>query len=199
MVEALSSFFDWFIKARSMLFPMEDAPELQELARLMKKLQNVISQKNLVKIGSSVEFSKSRGPDHTSSEILSFASTAFTETQVFESGHKPNVKNLAKLTNRKDQFYCTAHHHDRTAHLSKIMITQAVAQHTKALARTRQDGEDTSSSDSATDASGGSDDGGSDDVLTHNEPEHSHRLCEVATKVGVQTALVGFIISLGSP
>ena len=185
MVEALSSFFDWFIKARSMLFPMEDAPELQELARLMKKLQNVISQKNLVKIGSSVEFSKSRGPDHTSSEILSFSSTACTETQVFEAGHKPNVKDLAMLTDRKDQFYCIAHrdHHDRTSHLSKIMITQAVAQHTKALARTRQDGEDTSSSDSATDASGGSDDGGSDDVLTHDEPENSHRPCEVATKL----------------
>ena len=54
----LEQFLDWFIKARSMLFPMEDAPELQELARLMKKLQNVISQKNLAKLGSSVEFSK---------------------------------------------------------------------------------------------------------------------------------------------
>ena len=34
----LEQFLDWFIKARSMLFPMEEAPELQELARLMKEL-----------------------------------------------------------------------------------------------------------------------------------------------------------------
>ena len=38
MVEALSSFLDWFIKARSMLFPMEDAPVLQELTPSMKDL-----------------------------------------------------------------------------------------------------------------------------------------------------------------
>ena len=53
-----------------------------------------------------------------------------------------------------------------------------MVRHTKALAQTRQDGEDASSSDSATD--GGRDDRGSDDVLTHDEPEHSH---EVATKL----------------
>jgi hypothetical protein len=47
MVEALSSFLDWFIMARSMLFPLEDAPELQKKSRLMKQdLQRVFPQKS---------------------------------------------------------------------------------------------------------------------------------------------------------
>ena len=49
MVEALSSFLDWFIKPRSMLFPMDDAPELQKLARSMKRLLQLNFPKNLAK------------------------------------------------------------------------------------------------------------------------------------------------------
>ena len=189
MVEALSSFLDWFIKARSMLFPMDDAPELQKLARSMKRLLQLhFPEKSGEKSAAPWNFPKMHGPDHTSSEILSFASTAFTETQVFEAGHKPNVKALANLTNRKDQFYCIAHHHDRTSHLSKI--SQAMSRHTKALALRRQDEEDSSSSDSGS-ASGG----GSDDDLTCDEPEHSHRPCKMAPC----GPFVGFIISLGGP
>ena len=62
MVEALSSFLDWFIKASSMLFIMEDAPELQELARLMKKLLQPraasFPRKIWRKVGNSVKFSE---------------------------------------------------------------------------------------------------------------------------------------------
>ena len=83
---------------------------------------------------------------------------------------------MANLTNRKDQFYCIAHHHDRTSHLSKI--SQAMSRHTKALALRRQDEEDSSSSDS-----GSASEGGSDDDLTCDEPEHSHRPCEMAVKL----------------
>ena len=59
-------------------------------------------------------FPNAHGPDHTGSKIMGFGSTEFTDTQVFEAGHKSNVIALANLTNRKDQFYCIARHNDRT-------------------------------------------------------------------------------------
>ena len=178
MVEALSSFLDWYILARSMLFPLEDAPELQRRARFMKQeLQRVFPEKSGEKSAKPWNFPKAHAPDHTASEIMGFGSTAFTDTQVFEAGHKPNVKALANLTNRKDQFHCIASHHDRTSNLSKI--NQAVSRHTKALARRRQeDEEDPCSSDSAAESIDGED---VDDDLTFDE--RSSRPCEVCIKL----------------
>ena len=43
---------------------------------------------------------------------MGFGSTVFTDTQVFEAGHKPNVNALANLTNRNGQFSCIAHCQD---------------------------------------------------------------------------------------
>jgi len=181
IVEALSSFLDWFIMARGMLFPLEDAPELQKRARFMKQeLQRVFPEKSGEKSAKPWNFPKAHAPDHTASEIMGFGSTAFTDTQVFEAGHKPNVKALANLTNRKDQFYCMASHHDRTSHLSKI--NQAVSRHTKVLARRRQEEEEDSSLCSSSDSAAESIDGEDvDDDLTFDE--RSSRPCEVCIKL----------------
>jgi hypothetical protein len=103
---------------------------------------------------------------------MAFGSTAFTDTQVFEAGHKPNVKAVANLTNRKQQFYCIGSRHDRTSHLSKI--NQAVSRHTKVLARRSQEEEDScSSSDSAAESV-------DDDDLTFDE--RASRPCEICVK-----------------
>jgi hypothetical protein len=163
-----------------MLFPLEDAPELQKRARLMKEeLQRVFPEKSGEKSAKPWNFPKAHGPDHTASEIMGFGSTAFTDTEVFESGHRPNVKALENLTNGKDQFYCIAHHHDRTSHLS--LVNQAVARHTKVLARrgTEEGGSSTcSSSDSAADSTDGE---SVDDDLTFDE--RTSRPCEVCVKL----------------
>ena len=115
---------------------------------------------------------KIHGTAHTSSEILSYATTPFTNTNVFEAGHWPNVKDLEYRTNRKDQFMCILKHHDRSTSL--LRLNQAVSRRNKHLAR-HSKGDNGSSS--------GSDDD-RDDELPFNDK--GSRPCELA----VQAALV---------
>ena len=91
----------------------------------------------------------------TSSEILSFATTPFTDTNAFEgieAGHKPNVKDLQHSTNRKDQFTCISKYHDRSTILLQLnQGYQAVSRRNKHLARLSK-GNDASSSGSYDDS-----------------------------------------------
>ena len=113
---------------------------------------------------------KVHGTAHTSSEILSFATTTpFTDTNVFDAGHKPNVKDLQHSTNRKDQFMCISKYHDRGTNL--LQLNQAVSWRNKHLARLSK-GDDGSSS--------GSDDD-SDDELAFDDK--GSRPCELAVKL----------------
>ena len=94
---------------------------------------------------------KIRGTVHTSSEILSCdtQATPFTDTNVFEAGHWPNVKDLEYRTNRKDQFMYILKHHDRSTSL--LRLNQAVSRRNKHLARLSK-GDDGSSSGSDDDS-----------------------------------------------
>ena len=83
------------------------------------------------------------------------SSPAYTETQVFETGHKPNVKKLTNFTNRKDSFFCISNHHERSACLSKL--NQAVSRPAKVLARGKSE-VDASSSSSSDSVERGNDD-----------------------------------------
>ena len=92
---------------------------------------------------------KIHGTARTSSEILSFVTTPFADTNVFEAGRRPNVKYLQDSTNRKDQFVCVSWYHDRSTRLLKL--NQAVSRQDKYLA-SRSKGDDTSSSGSEDDS-----------------------------------------------
>ena len=113
-------------------------------------------------------FPKMHAPVHTSSEILTFATTPFTDTNVFEAGHKPNVKSLQHITNRKDQFMCISKFHDRGTNLLKL--NQAVSRRTKQLAALSK-GDDGSSSNTSSEVD-------SDDELTFDDK--GSRPCELA-------------------
>jgi len=172
MVMGVNSFLDWFMMARQMLMPVEDVPELQRRACNMKEeLQRVFPEKSGEKSASPWNFPKAHAPDHTGSEIMALGTTPYTETQVFETGHKPNVKKLTNLTNRKDQFQCIANHHERTASLSKL--NQAVFRHAKFLAEEERDSDSSSSQ------------GSSSDESDHEElvfDQRASRPCELAVK-----------------
>lgn len=173
MVQALNRFLDWFVMARQLMIPVEDVPELQRRALTMKKeLQRVFPEKSGEKSAQPWNFPKAHAPDHTAGEILANGTTAYTETQVFETGHKPNVKKLTNLTNRKDQYFCISNHHERSACLSKL--SQAVSRHAKFLAR-RRSGEDDSDSSSSDSVESGDDDFAFD--------QRASRPCELAVKL----------------
>ena len=92
MGQALNKFLDWFVRAK-----------LKRLALTMKEeLQRVFPEKSGEKSAQPWNFPKAYAPDHTGSKVLANGTAAYTETQVFETGHKPNVKKLTDLTNRND-------------------------------------------------------------------------------------------------
>lgn len=175
MVMALNRFLDWFSMARRLSFPVADAPELQKRARKMSiELQRVFPEKSGQVGDKPWGFPKMHAPVHTASEILSCATTPFTDTNVFEAGHKPNVKSLQHKTNRKDQFMSISKFHDRDTNL--VQLNQAVSRHNKLLAALSKgdDDDDGSSSNS----SSGVD---SEDDLTFDDK--GSRPCELAAKL----------------
>lgn len=176
MVRALNSFLDFFTMGRSMLLPVADLPELTNRHGIMlETLQDVFPEKSGEKSDIPWNFPKAHGPFHTPREFATFGSTSGTSTEVFEAGHRPNVKALAGLTNGKDQFMSISSHHERTMSLAKL--NDAVKRNTKRLARQSQKTEgDDSSSDNSSDA-GGSD----DDDLSFDQ--RSSRPCELAAKL----------------
>ena len=160
MIKALACFLDWYMLARKLNFPVGMAPELQRRAFVMKReLQRVFTEKNW-------KFPKFHSPNHKSAEILTFASSPYTETAMFEGGHKPNIKDLSVNSNGKDQFMIISKFHDRVSALSKL--GQAAARHAQYLTAG-------SESDSNSDA-----DHDEDDLFT--DPLTS-RPCEMAAKM----------------
>ena len=119
-------------------------------------------------------FPKAHAPDHTGSEVLANAKRYYGihRDASIREGHQPNVKKLTNLTNRKDQYFCISHHHERSACLSKL--SQAISRHAKVLARGKS-GEDASSSSSTDSVESGDDDFAFDQRVS--------RPCEFAVKL----------------
>ena len=125
MVKVLACFLDWYMLARKLWFPVDMAPELQRRAFVMKReLKRVFPEKNW-------KFPKFHAPNHKSTEILTFASTPYTETAMFETTHKPNIKDLSGNSNGRDQFMIVSKFHDRVSALSKL--GHATARHARHL------------------------------------------------------------------
>jgi len=168
MIRALAYFLDWYMQARLLMFPMDEAPELQRRATVMKEtVQEVFPEKSGQK--AAWNFPKMHAPDHKASEILSHGSTIYTETGPFETGHRHNIKDLSGNSNGKDQFITIAKHHDRAANVTKLK--QAISRNRLFLA---QDGESESGSSSD------DNDSEDDDVLTDTI---SSRPCEMAIRM----------------
>ena len=169
MIHALACFLDWYMQARVLLFPLDMAPELQRSAFVMKReLQRVFPEKSgeLMRWN----FPKMHAPDHKAAEIVTFASTLYTDTSMFEAGHRPNIKALSGNSNGKDQFMIISRFHERASSLTKLR--QAASRHEQFLSRGN---ESDSGSNSAND-----DDDEDDDVLT--DP-HTSRPCEMAARM----------------
>ncbi len=73
-----------------------------------------------------VEFPKmhsSQWSEHQSSELITFASILFTNANLFEAGHEPNIKDLTGNSYGKDQFIFMSMFYDRMsnfqAHLAQ--------------------------------------------------------------------------------
>jgi len=170
IIRALASFLDWYMLARLLLFPMDMAPELQRRAYVMKEaLQLFLPDKSGQKAG--WNFPKMHMPEHIAAQILLFATTLFTDTNMFEAGHKPNIKDLSGNSNGKDQFMTISKFHDRASNLS--LLKQAAFRHKKFQSRLGGVESDSgSSSDDDNDAD--------DDILS--DP-HTSRPCEMAAKM----------------
>ena len=154
MVLALNQILDWFSMVRRLSFPVADAPELQKRFSIMKiELQLIFPKKSGQQEDIPWGVQKVHGTAHTSSDILSFATTPFTDANVFEAGHRPNAKDLQHSTNRKDQLMCISKYHVMSTSL--LTLNQAVSRRNKHLAR-RNKGDDASSS--------GSDDASNDEL-----------------------------------
>jgi hypothetical protein len=54
----------------------------------------------------------------SNTQILLFATTLYTDANMFEEGHKPNIKDLMGNSNGKDQFITISRFHDRASNLS---------------------------------------------------------------------------------
>jgi hypothetical protein len=172
MIKALALFLDWYFLARQSLFPMAQVPELQRKYRAMKQaVKLVFPSKSGQQHG--WKFPKMHSPTHKGSEILSHGSTPYTDTQIFEAGHKPNVKSLSGISNGKDQFRIVAQFHARSSTLAQLK--DATHRHTQRLLRDRSV-EDSESSSS--DADYAHDE--NDDLLTD---EQTSRPCEMAAKL----------------
>ena len=148
---------------------MAQVPELQRKYRAMKQaVKLVFPSKSGQQHG--WKFPKMHSPTHKGSEILSHGSTPYTDTQIFEAGHKPNVKSLSGISNGKDQFRIVAQFHARSSTLAQLKA--ATNRHTKCLTC---DLEDSQSSSSDADYA----DDENDDMLMD---EHTSRPCEMAAK-----------------
>ena len=149
---------------------MSQTPELQRKYRAMKReVKRVFPSKSGQQHG--WKFPKMHSPTHKGSEILSHGSTPYTDTQMFEAGHKPNVKSLSGSSNGRDQFRIVAQFHTRSSTLAQLKA--ANGRHTRSLSRGLEESESSSSdADDAADEN--------DDLLTN---EHTSRPCEMAAKL----------------
>jgi hypothetical protein len=147
---------------------MEDTPELQRRAFVMKReLQRVFPEKT----GeiSKWNFPKMHSPEKTGPQIVTFATTPFTDTNMFEAAHKTNIKAFSGNSNGKDQYKIIAGHHDRAASLTTLK--RCVSRHARFLSRDKE-------SDSG--SSSYSDDDDTDDICI--DPLTS-RPCEMAARL----------------
>jgi hypothetical protein len=114
IIEAMALFLDWYTLARRLLIPVSMIPELQRRGLVMKEaLKRVFPEKSGEK--NAWNFIKFHGVDHKGSEILMFGTTPFTDTNTFESAHKPNMKNLSGNSNGKDQFITLSRIHNQSS------------------------------------------------------------------------------------
>ena len=168
IVNCLACFLDWYMMARLLLFPMDDTPELQRRAFVMKgELQRVFPEKTGEV--AAWNFPKMHSTEKTGPQIMTFATTPFTDTNTFEAAHRPNIKAYSGNSNGKDQYKIIAGHHDRVASLTTLK--KCVSRHAKFLSRGKE-------SDSESSSQGDDDD--DDDICT--DPLTS-RPCEMAARL----------------
>ena len=103
------------------------------------ELQSVFPEKSGQHCDTSWGVPKVHGTAHTSSEILSLATTQFTDTNALGAGHKPNVKDLQHSTNRKDKFMCISKYQCITTETQiYYSSTKLFLVETRALGKTEQ-------------------------------------------------------------
>ena len=171
MVQALNRFLDWFVMARQIGRRSQTAaPGPYDEGGAATCIPGEIWQK----IGPTLDFPKAHAPYYSGSEVLANGTIAYTETQVFETGHKQYVKKMTNLTHRKDQYICISTHHQRSACLFKL--NQAVSLHAKVLARGKSEVDASRSSSSSSDSVESSDDDFAFD-------QRVSRPCEFAVKL----------------
>jgi hypothetical protein len=170
IIRALALFLDWYTLARRNLFPVSMAPELQRRCRAMKEaLKRVFPEKSGEL--AAWNFPKFHGVDHKASEILMFGSSPYTDTNIFESAHKPNVKNLSGNSNGKDLFMTISRIHNQSSILSELK--HALVRQESRILRAAE----SSSSDSESEIDCEVDD---DDLLID---EVTSRPCELAMRM----------------
>ena len=169
IIRALACFLDWYMMARLLMFPMDEAPELQRRAFVMKEVLQEVFPDKAGQIAA-WNFPKMHMPEHVVTQILLFATVLFTDTSMLEAGHKPNIKDLSGNSNGKDQFTTISKFHDRASNLS--LLKQAASRHRKFQSRGEESDDSGSSSDDSDDAD--------DDILA--DPITS-RPCEMAAKL----------------
>jgi len=168
IINCLACFLDWYMMARLLIFPMEETPELQRRAFVMKgELQRVFPEKT----GEVAmwNFPKMHSPEKTGPQIITFGATPYTDTAQFEAAHRPIIKAFSGNSNGKDQCRIIAGHHDRSSCLTTLK--HCVSRHARFLSRDKES--DSGSSSQSTD----DDD---DDICT--DPFTS-RPCEMAARL----------------
>jgi len=163
MIKALACFIDWYMLARKLWFPVDMAPELQRRATVMKRELKRVFPENL----KNWKFPKFHSPAHKAAEILMGASTPFTETAMFESGHKPIIKDVSGNSNNHNQFQIISRFHNRVSALSQL--GQAASRHARYVLKG-------SDSDSSSDASEDEEDDLFTDPLTSRPSEMAARM-----------------------
>ena len=173
IVNCLACFLDWYMMARLLLFPMEETPELQRRAFVMKgELQRVFPDKT----GEVAKwnFPKMHSPEKTGPQIITFATTPYTDTSMFEGAHKQNIKAFSGNSNGKDQYRIIAGHHDRTSCLTTLK--HCISRHARFMSRDKE------SDNSDSGSSSQSDDDDDDDDICGTDPFTS-RPCEMAARM----------------
>jgi hypothetical protein len=111
IIRALALFLDWYILARRLWFPVDMIPELQRRCCVFKEAFKAVFPEKSGQLNA-WNFIKFHGLYHKAGDILMSWSTPFTDTNTFESAHKPNVKNLSGNSNGKDQFITSNRSHN---------------------------------------------------------------------------------------
>lgn len=139
IIRALACFLDWYMMARLLMFSMDEAPELQRRAFVMKEVLQEVFPDKAGQIAA-WNFPKMHMPEHIVTQILLFATILFTNTNMFEAGHMPNIKDLSGNSNGKDQFTTISKFHDRASNIS--LLKQAASRHRNDSGSSSDDSDD---------------------------------------------------------